>query len=409
MKSRTPAPAHRTDDVSGSSFDGIVCFGGEDWWYHNRGHFDIQMMRELSHDAPVLYINSIGMRFPRLREGEVFLQRLHRKWNSMRRGIVRVRANFSVYSPVAVPGRFGRLITLPGLRAQTRWAIGRMGMRSPLVWVNNPVAWSVITGLQRSALVYQRTDRYEEFPDVDRERIAAFDRSLKRAADLTVFCASPLFDAEGRDCRRAEYVDHGVDFESFVRGSSEREPEDLRSVPRPRVGFIGGIDRQTFDPELFHSVVELLPDFHFVLVGGCTLPGPWMDGPNVHHLGRKDYEDVWRYPGSCDVLIMPWNRSRWIEACNPVKLKEYLAAGRPVVSTWFEELRHYAGYVRVADEPETFARAIREELASDSAEKIEQRRERVRSESWRSKADLVRRSLAEALGGGSPAEAVASR
>jgi len=129
----------------------------------------------------------------------------------------------------------------------------------------------------------------------------------------------------------------------------------------------------------------------------------------VHHLGRKDYEEVWRYPGNCDVLIMPWNRSRWIEACNPVKLKEYLAAGRPVVSTWFEELRHYAGYVRVANEPDAFARAIREELASDSAEKIKQRRDRVRHESWRSKAELVRRSLAAALASGPPAEAVASR
>ena len=69
-------------------FDGIICFGGEDWWYHNRGHYDMQMMGRLSEHMPVLYVNSIGMRTPSPTEGRMFLHRVRRKLRSIRRGLV---------------------------------------------------------------------------------------------------------------------------------------------------------------------------------------------------------------------------------------------------------------------------------------------------------------------------------
>ena len=80
-------------------FDGVVCFGGEDWWYHNRAHYDMQMMRELSYRMPVLYVNSIGMRVPTVTEGGMFFKRVQRKLKSFSRGLVRVREGFAVQSP----------------------------------------------------------------------------------------------------------------------------------------------------------------------------------------------------------------------------------------------------------------------------------------------------------------------
>jgi glycosyltransferase involved in cell wall biosynthesis len=250
-------------------------------------------------------------------------------------------------------------------------------------------------------LVYCRTDRYEEFPGVDPERIARYDRLLKRAADLTVFCASALLEREQGECRNPAFVDHGVDFETFAKGAEGPEPEDLRSIPRPRVGFIGSIDEHTFDPALFARVVDLLPEFHFVLVGATTLAEGWLERPNVAFLGQKRYEDVSAYPGHCDVLIMPWNQSRWIQACNPIKLKEYLAAGRPVVTTWFDELRRYQGSVRVAQGAEQFAAAIRAASAAPAAD-AERLRDRVRLETWSHQAEralaLIRSALTRPVG-----------
>jgi glycosyltransferase involved in cell wall biosynthesis len=381
-------------------FDSIVCFGGVDWWYHNRGHFDLQIMRELSRQVPVLYVNSIGMRFPTPREGATFWTRIARKLRSMRRGVVAVRERFHVYSPFHVPGRLAQGLSAPVLAAQTRRAARRLGFRRPLLWVSNPVAFEVAGRLGEAGLVYCRTDRYEAFPGVDPGRIARYDAALKRAADLSVFCATALLEAEKAECRNPAFVDHGVDFDAFARGAELPEPDDLRAIPRPRVGFIGSIDEHTFDPELFRRVVELLPEFQFALVGATTLPDGWLVQPNVHFLGQKPYEQVAAYPGHCDVLVMPWNQSAWIQACNPIKLKEYLAAGRPVVTTWFDELVRYPGSVRVARGAEEFAAAIR--AASAAPDPPERLRERVRRETWSHQAEralaLIRRALAHAPG-----------
>ncbi len=162
------------------------------------------------------------------------------------------------------------------------------------------------------------------------------------------------------------FIDHGVDYDRFEQAGDDpaSEPEDVRPIARPRAGFIGGIDASTFDPALFVEVARSLPSVQFVMVGACSLPEEWCELDNVHLLGQRDYAQVAAYMAACDVLLMPWNRSEWIRACNPVKLKEYLATGRPVVSTSFPELDHYDGLVRIADGAAAFADAIREALSS---------------------------------------------
>jgi len=86
---------------------------------------------------------------------------------------------------------------------------------------------------------------------------------------------------------------------------------------------------------------------------------------------------------------MPWRQNRWIEACNPIKLKEYLALGKPVVSTPFAELEQYLDVVYQARTPEQFVESIKQALDEDSSERIAQRREKVQNASWDSKAQLV--------------------
>jgi glycosyltransferase involved in cell wall biosynthesis len=367
------------------TFDGIVCFGGLDWWYHNRGHYDLQMMRELSAYVPVLYVNSIAMRIPRLDEGRMFAKRILRKWKSLRRGLVRVRPGFGVYSPFVVPGALGTALSGRIAPWQVRRAARRMGVRRPLVWVACPPAERFLDHLDAACVVYQRTDRFEAFAGVDPVFIGACNAALERRADLTLFCSHLLMEEDAPRCAHPLFLDHGVDFEAFERaGRAADEPGDVRSIPRPRVGFVGGIDAHTFDPELFVESARLLPDVHFVLVGSCSLPAGWCPLPNVHLLGQRPYEEVARYMAASDVLVMPWNRSEWVRACNPVKLKEYLAVGRPVVSTDFHELRSYAGLVQVAHGPEAFAQAIRAALARPPAP--EAGRERVRHETWQRKA-----------------------
>lgn len=372
-----------------TQFDGIICFGGEDWWYHNRGHYDMQMMRELSKVVPVLYVNSIGMRVPSVGEGSMFLKRVLRKLKSLKRGLVKVRDGFWVASPLVAPAGMGAGLNRWALAQQVRLFARRAGMRRPLVWVACPPGAEVVDRLGAVGVVYQRTDRFEAFHGVNPARIKGFDVFLKDRADLTLFCSSWLMGEEQAECRSAEFIDHGCDYEAFAAAGQDpsSEPTDVQPIDRPRVGFIGGIDAHTFDPALFVGVAERLPGVEFVLVGGCSLPDDWVQLSNVHLLGRRQYEDVPGYMAACDVLIMPWNRNEWIQACNPVKLKEYLAVGRPIVSTPFPELERFRGFVEVADDADGFAGAIARVL--DAPPDPEAGRQRVRAETWEAKGRLA--------------------
>jgi glycosyltransferase involved in cell wall biosynthesis len=321
----------------------------------------MQMMRCLSAMMPVLYVNSIGMRMPKPAEGSMFLRRVARKLRSIRRGAVTVAENFTVFSPFALPGAAGSAPARRLLARSVRSAAARTGITRPLIWVVCPAAGHVVEALDPAAVLYQRTDRYEAFPGVDTERIADMDQRLKARADLTVFCSSLLFQRESRDCRHACLIDHGVDFSRFAAlttRSAVTLPNDIAILPRPRVGFVGAVDAHTFNPALFIEVARRVSEAHFVLVGPCSLPNGWCTPDNVTILGQRAYEDVASYMAACDVLIMPWRESDWIEACNPIKLKEYLAAGRPVVSTDFAELQSYTGLVRRARNAAEFAEAI---------------------------------------------------
>ena len=376
------------------AFDGIICIGGEDWWYHNRGHFDFQIMRRLAEQWPVLFVNSLGVRMPSPTEGSRFLARIGRKLRSLGRGLVKVENRFFVFSPLSLPGGPGQTLTGWALAPQIRLAAKAAGIRRPLLWVHCPAGADLVDRIPAAAVIMQRTDRFEAFPEADGARVLEQIRSLKSRADLVVYCAAHLQAEECNEVRRSLLLTHGADVAAFAAaGRGELPlPGDLGTAGRPRVGFVGGIDAHTFDPELFLGVAGRLNDCQFVLVGGSSLPAGWCTLPNVHLLGRKPYEQVAGYMAASDVLIMPWNKSEWIQACNPIKLKEYLATGRPVVTRDFPALDGWRDLVTVADTAEDFAAAIRAVLARpvDHDGVLA----RLADETWSAKAETLKAAIA---------------
>lgn len=376
-------------------YDGIICIGGSDWWYHNRGHFDFQVMRRIARTMPVLYVNSLGVRMPGAAKPGQFAEKMQRKLKSLARGVVNVENGFWVFSPLSVPGRTGQKISGFALAPQIRLAARRAGIKKPLLWMHCPAGAPLIAELDPVGTVMQRTDRFEAFPEGDASLLSEQVASIRKAADLVIYCAPHLMAEEQEKVRSQLLVTHGVDLATFIAEGSKRArgPADVAIIGKPRVGFIGGIDAHTFDPELFLSVARQLPNANFVMVGGSSIPEQWCTLPNVHFLGRKPYDVIARYMAAMDVLIMPWNKSEWIKACNPIKLKEYLAVGRPVVTTDFLALAEWRDLVRVANEPVAFATAIREALAQpyDPAPA----RARIANETWDAKASLILSAVEE--------------
>ena len=154
-------------------------------------------------------------------------------------------------------------------------------------------------------------------------------------------------------------VPHGVDVARFAAGGPE--PDDLAGLERPLAGFVGLIDDHVDVPALL-ATANALERGTVVLVGGDNVATAELAShPRVRLLGQRPYETMPAYLAAFDVCLVPFGRSTLTEGVNPIKLREYLAAGRPVVATPLPAVREYAEVVRLADDPASFAAAVREE------------------------------------------------
>jgi glycosyltransferase involved in cell wall biosynthesis len=186
-----------------------------------------------------------------------------------------------------------------------------------------------------------------------------------------------------------------VDYKMFAEAQKDpHKPDDIAGIKGPIVGFFGGIDDHTSDVPFLEKVVELLSEMSFVFIGKASSDCSGLKShSNVLMLGQKLYQEIPSYGRCFDAAIMPWRQNRWIEACNPVKLKEYLALGKPVISTPFPQLQEYKDVVYQAGTPEEFSAKIKQAITEDCPRLISARRERVRNQTWDSKAQLVLNEL----------------
>ncbi|MGB8650524.1 MAG: glycosyltransferase [Mycobacteriales bacterium] len=368
----------------------IVCFSAQDFWYHNRAHSDVQIMQRLASSRQVLLVNSIGLRMPLPGRTSQPLRRIARKAASISKLLRHPYPElpgFAVLSPVVLPlygSRSGRAVNARLVAMQVRWAFGRLGMVEPTAVVTIPTAVDVLPHLALRGVVFNRSDKHSEFTETDQQLIRSMEDRLLRQSDAVVYVSRQLMaDEADRTGARGIFLDHGVDLEHFAPAPGGAEPEELRTVPRPRIGFFGGIDDYVVDLVLLQRVARELPAGQLVLVGDATCAMEELTQlPNVTWVPRRPYEAIPAYGRTFDVAIMPWLQNEWIRSCNPIKLKEYLALGLPVVSTDFPEVRHYSDVVRVAESAEDFVSLICQSLRDGGPATPARRREAVSRSSW---------------------------
>jgi glycosyltransferase involved in cell wall biosynthesis len=376
---------------------GYICFSAQDWWYHNRAHSDFQLMRRVAEVRPVLLVNSIAMRMPLPGRSTQPLRRIVRKARSMAKRLqtpVPELPNFHVLTPVLLPlygSAWGRAVNARLVAWQVRQACRRLGLDTPVCVATIPTAWDVVRHVPHRRLVFNRSDLHSAFTETDQDQIRQLEDGLLRNADAVLYVSRSLLALERpKTGDRAHFLDHGVDVEHFRRRGPEEEPADLAAVPHPRVGFFGGLDSYLVDFDLLARLAREIPEAQLVLVGDADRSMAELVAlPNVHWLGYRPYEDIPRYGSGFDVALMPWLRNSWIEHANPIKLKEYLALGLPVVSTDFPEVRHYRDWVDVAESPDELVALVRKALAEppgSASAGADRRRALVAGATWDARA-----------------------
>jgi glycosyltransferase involved in cell wall biosynthesis len=267
-------------------------------------------------------------------------------------------------------------------------AVKRLGFRDPILWVYNPAYRHGLRSIPHSQLVFDLVDDLSAYGGKDDPNVEEGIKGLVRQADLLVVTAATLAERYGGLARRVEHVANGFDGSRFAPERVGPVPAELAELPRPLLGFIGTLF-PFLDFELLEDVAERHADRSLVLVGPVEANSEeaverLARRPNVHHIGAQPQDAIPAFVAAFDVCLNPFKRSRVSDSVNPLKVYEYLAAGRPVVSTPMEALRREdAGrMVAFADGADAFSDAIERCLAEDGEDAAAERRAAVEPYSW---------------------------
>jgi len=385
----------------------IICISSIDWDFIWQGHQQI-MATLAAQGNRVLFIENTGVRVPTLRD----LPRLkHRLLNWVRsiKGFRKERDNLFVYSPLVLPFPYSTVARWINrswlLRALQRW-MRATGFRRPLVWtfLPTPLTIDLIQELDPELLVYYCIDDLTSSSSAAR-RIGQSEARLLQMADLVFVTSEKLRQRAARFTERVALFPFGVDFETFerVREESKEIPEDLRPLPKPVIGYIGGIHRWV-DQDLLAALAQAMPQASIVLIGPLqTDVSKLTRCPNIHLLGARTHAQLPYYIKGFDVGIISYRLSDYTAHVYPTKLNEYLSMGIPVVATDLPEIRRFnaqAGQlVAIARDAPEFIDAIQRALASSTPEASRRRIAVAQQNSWRMRiaqmSALIEREIAE--------------
>jgi glycosyltransferase involved in cell wall biosynthesis len=376
---------------------GIVAFA-KDWTEDPTSNHHV--LRELARHRRVLWLNSVATRTPSLTSGRD-LGKIRRKLGEFARGPVNVENDLWVFSPLVLPlphNRTARTINQQILRATIRALRWRLGLRDFQLWTFLPNVADYVGTLGESLAVYYCVDEWSMFSYVDRTRTVDAERALLDKVDCVFAINHALADAKRAHHPETHVSPHGVDHAVFARAldASTAVPADLAALPRPVIGFYGTL-QDWVDYELIAAVARARPAWTIVLIGQELADTSPVHGlPNVHRLGRRRHDELPGYCKGFDVGWIPYRIDERMTFVNPIKLREYLSAGLPVVSTAVPEVSRVGAQLAAddlsctiaADAPATIA-AIERALAGDSPERRRRRSALMTAETWAARVDTA--------------------
>jgi glycosyltransferase involved in cell wall biosynthesis len=238
----------------------------------------------------------------------------------------------------------------------------------PILWYYTPMAIPFTDHLIASAVIYDCMDELSAFRGAHPE-LQSWETHLFKISDLVFTGGMSLYEVKRLQHPNVYAFPSSINIADFAQARSLTEdPEDQDSIPHPRLGFYGVIDER-MDLALIDGIAKARPDWHLVMIGPVAKIDPknLPDRPNIHYLGGKSYPELPRYLAGWDVALLPFARNESTRFISPTKTPEYLAAGKPVVSTSIHDVvRPYGEYhlVQIADSVPDFVEAVSLALSS---------------------------------------------
>lgn len=278
-----------------------------------------------------------------------------------------------------------------------------LGFDRPIIWVSRPEMGDLMSGFDEALTIYHVVDEYLSYhrDDVEaRKRHQVMERQILAKADVVIVVSESLLKAKRPFNEHTYLVPNGVDYQAYaqVLEGHEPPPPDIAQLRRPVIGYSGSI-KTRLDLGLLHHVAAVHPEWSIALVGqvgerGCEVDLARLRGmKNVHFLGRKEIGQVARYVQAFDVCLIPYRVDERAQNASPLKLYDYLALGKPVVSTGFAVATQFGDVVRIADDRAAFTQQIEEALCEEDQDLAVQRRRIAAQNTWENRVDELSRII----------------
>ena len=373
----------------------ILCFS-HDWTGDplSKTH----LMRVLSRENRILWINAIANRMPTASSKD--LSRIVKKLKSFTEPVREVEPNIHVLNPLAIPA-YGneavRTFNQKFLIRQVKKAMRKLDFKNPINMVFNPAAGLLAGKLGESELIYYCVDEYTAFTGAA-SGLREIEEDLFRKADLVIVSAEKLFETKQHFNKNTFVIRHGTDWKHFRKSldSATKIPDEIANLPKPIIGF-HGLLADWVDFDLIKKTAEHFSEGSVVLIGKIAVDAEKKikildDVKNIHFLGRKPYAELPNYCKGFDVALNPFEINELTLAANPLKVREYLAAGLQVVSTDIPEVRILKDCL-VGENHTDFIAKI--EFALNNPKSKEAISNTIKHESWEAKIDELRLIMTE--------------
>lgn len=378
----------------------IICLANNYFFDPTSKH---HVMRELAKSNHVLWINWHASRRPSLNRRD--FSSIAEKLKQFRQGLVKVQENFWVLTPFVVP-----LPSSPLARRLNRWLVTMQTRRILRQLPRRRQLWSftadigpLLGSFGEERVVYYCVDEFAAFAGYDVETTRRLDRDLCRKSDLVITTSQALFESKRTYNENTILVPHGVLYQHFARALDPAFPPaaELAKLPRPIVGYYGLI-QEWQDLDLLAGIARRRPDWSLALVGKVqTDIDRFRDLSNMHFLGQKPHAELPHFCRGFDVAMIPHKINELTLNMNPIKLREYLAAGLPVVSTPLPEVMGYQPGVRIAQGVDGWVAALEQAIADRSEDADRRRSALVADEDWSVRVQTIVQELDKVAG---PAE-----
>ena len=369
--------------------ESILCISTIDWDFIWQGHQ--QTMSMLAEQGNrVLFIENTGARRPTFSDLPRLLQRLRNRRRGTQ-GFRQEREHLFVYSPLVLPFPYSRIARWINRfivsRAIRRW-MSVMGISHPVLWayLPTPLVLDLVKAVDPGLVLYYCLADFAA-SSAGARNIRRAEHRLFREADLVFVQSHQLAERARRFREQVEVFPSAINFERFdtARTSPGAVPADLAALPRPIVGYVGGLHRWV-DQQLVADTARRLPDATFAFIGPRQCDVSILERePRVHLLGERPHEQLPAYIRGFDVGIVPYELSEYTSNVSPTKLHEYLAMGIPVVSTGLPDVKSlndaHGGIVGIGNDPDSFAAALQDAIARRDVD-VDRRVAVARANGW---------------------------